>query len=287
MINSIQDLMNYVHEHESFSEAMIHYEMYLSNESYDVIWNKMEVQLQTMLQSVEIGIQGVHSTTGLSGGDSQKMDEYINSCKPLAGSLLARASRNAIATNEVNAAMGLICATPTAGSAGVLPGVLHALIEEHNLTLEQQVRFLFTAAGVGYVIANNASISGAEGGCQSEIGSAAAMCSAAIVDLMGGSVEMCIEACSMTIKNMLGLICDPVAGLVEVPCVKRNVLGVTQAIVSADLALAGICSRIPADEVIETMYRVGLEMPSKFKETGTGGLADTKTGIKLRNEIFG
>ena len=162
-----------------------------------------------------------------------------------------------------------------------------ALVEERNLSIEEQIRFLFVAGGIGYVIANNASISGAEGGCQAEIGSASAMCAAAVVDYMGGSVEMAVEACGMTIKNMLGLICDPVAGLVEVPCVKRNALGASQALVSADLALAGIRSRIPVDEVIETMYKVGLELPSKFRETGKGGLADTPTALRKQSEIFG
>lgn len=286
MINSMTDLIAYSKKYDSLSEAIIHYEMYTSGESYDFIWNTMASQLEVMRKSVEMGIEGAYSSTGLSGGDAAKMNDYLQSNTPLVGSLVAKASRNAIATNEINASMGIICATPTAGSAGVLPGVLMALVEEKNLSIEEQIRFLFVAGGVGYVIANNASISGAEGGCQAEIGSASAMCAAAVVDYMGGTVEMAVEACSMTIKNMLGLICDPVAGLVEVPCVKRNALGASQALVSADLALAGIRSRIPADEVIETMYKVGLELPSKFRETGKGGLADTPSALKFQEEIF-
>lgn len=287
MINSMTDLIQYSKDYESLSEAIIHYEMYNSGESYDFVWSTMANQLEVMRESVRQGIEGVDSPTGLSGRDAALMDHYIRTKKPLTGNLVAKASRNAIATNEVNASMGIICATPTAGSAGVLPGVLMALVEEHNLSIEEQVRFLFVAGGIGYVIANNASISGAEGGCQAEIGSASAMCASALVDYMGGSVEMAVEACGMTIKNMLGLICDPVAGLVEVPCVKRNALGASQALVSADLALAGIRSRIPVDKVIETMYKVGLELPSKFRETGKGGLADSPTARKLQEEIFG
>lgn len=286
MINSMVDLIAYSKKYDSLSEAIIHYEMTNSGESYEYVWKTMASQLEVMRHSVEHGIEGVHSPTGLSGGDALKMNEYLKSNEPLSGSLIAKASRNAIATNEVNASLGIICATPTAGSAGVLPGVLMALVEERHLSLDQQIRFLFVAGGIGYVIANNASISGAEGGCQAEIGSASAMCAAAIVDYMGGSVEEAVEACSMTIKNMMGLICDPVAGLVEVPCVKRNALGAAQAIVSADLALAGIRSMIPADEVIEAMYQVGLEMPSKFRETGKGGLAATPTANRLQSEIF-
>lgn len=286
MINSMVDLIAYSKKYPSLSEAIIHYEMHNSGESYDFIWDTMASQLEVMRQSVEQGINGVSSTTGLSGGDAHLMDIYLKTKEPMVGSFAAKASRNAIATNEVNASMGIICATPTAGSAGVLPGVLMALVEERDLSIDQQIRFLFVAGGIGYVIANNASISGAEGGCQAEIGSASAMCAAALVDYMGGSAEMAVEACSMTIKNMLGLICDPVAGLVEVPCVKRNALGATQAIVSADLALAGIKSRIPADEVIETMYKVGLELPSKFRETGKGGLADTPTAHRIKAEVF-
>ena len=246
-----------------------------SGDTYDNIWNKMKIQLDVMKKSVELGVEGVESPTGLSGNDAKKFNDYLQNHKNFTGNLIAKSVRNAIATNEVNASMGLICATPTAGSAGVLPGILVALVEEYNMSEEEQIRFLFVAGGIGFIIANNASISGAEGGCQAEIGSASAMCAAAIVDYFGGTPTQAVHACSMTIKNMLGLICDPVAGLVEVPCVKRNALGASQAIVSAQLALAGIESRIPADEVIETMHRVGQEMSDTFKETAKGGLAIT------------
>ena len=181
--------------------------------------------------------------------------------------------------------MGVICATPTAGSAGVAAGVLSALTEERGLTREQQINFLFTAGAVGLVIANNASISGAAGGCQAEIGSASAMASAALVEVCGGTPEQSAEAVAITIKNMLGLICDPVAGLVEVPCVKRNVAGVVNAISSAQLALAGITSVITPDDTIDSMRRIGNDLPSCLKETSTGGLAVTESAKRIMEQF--
>ena len=287
MFHTIKDLVKKAEEKNSLFDAIIETEMFDSGESYEVIWNRMTTQLEVMKRTVEQGNQGVESTTKLTGGDAKKLDDYIKQGNSILNESVLKAVRNAIATNEVNASMGLICATPTAGSAGVVPGVLLGLSDRYKFTTEQQVRFLFVAGGVGLIIANNASISGAMGGCQAEIGSASAMASAALVDALGGTPEMAAQACAMTIKNMLGLICDPVAGLVEVPCVKRNALGAAQAIVSADLALAGIESRIPVDDVIETMYRVGQDMPSKFKETAQGGLAKSETGMRIEVEIFG
>jgi L-serine dehydratase len=192
-----------------------------------------------------------------------------------------------VATNEVNAAMGTICATPTAGSAGVVPGTLFAVKKKLNPTREQMIAFLFTAGAFGFVVANNASISGAAGGCQAEVGSAAGMAAAAIVEMAGGTPQQCAEAMAITLKNMLGLVCDPVAGLVEVPCVKRNAMGAANAMVAADMALAGITSRIPCDEVIDAMYRIGQSMPTGLKETAQGGLAATPTGRRLEAKIFG
>lgn len=286
MFHTIKDLVKKAESKGSLFDVIIETEMYDSGESYGVIWDRMSHQLEVMKRTVEQGNLGVESTTKLTGGDAKKLDDYINKGNSILNGSVLRAVRNAIATNEVNASMGLICATPTAGSAGVVPGVLLGLSDRYEFSHEQQVKFLFVAGGIGLIIANNASISGAMGGCQAEIGSASAMASAALVDALGGSPAMAAEACAMTIKNMLGLICDPVAGLVEVPCVKRNALGAAQAIVSADMALAGIESRIPVDDVIETMYRVGQDMPSKFKETALGGLAQSKTGLLIEAEIF-
>jgi len=205
----------------------------------------------------------------------------------LSGDLLLDAGSKAVAANEVNAAMGTICATPTAGSAGVVPGTLFAVKNKLNPTREQMIRYLFTSGAFGFVVANNASISGAAGGCQAEVGSAAAMAAAAIVEMAGGTPQQSSEAFAITMKNMLGLVCDPVAGLVEVPCVKRNAMGAANSVVAADMALAGVTSRIPCDEVISAMYEIGQSMPSALRETAKGGLAATPTGKWLEAKIFG
>jgi len=215
------------------------------------------------------------------------LQNYIKSGKTLTGNLLLDAVSKAVATNEVNAAMGTICATPTAGSAGVVPGTLFAVKEKLNPTRMEMIEFLFTAAAFGFVVANNASISGAAGGCQAEVGSASGMAAAAIVELAGGTPAQAAEAMAITLKNMLGLVCDPVAGLVEVPCVKRNAMGASNALTAADMALAGIKSKIPCDEVINAMYLIGQRMPLAHKETAEGGLAATPTGKRLAKEIFG
>jgi len=220
----------------------------------------------------------------------------------LADSAVLGAARNAMAVNESNAKMGLVCATPTAGSAGCLPAVLTVAIEKLGLNESQQLDFLFTAGAFGLVIANKASISGAEGGCQAEVGSASAMAAAAITMAGGGERQLAAGAFKMAaggtpfqasqaicfvLKNMLGLICDPVAGLVEVPCVKRNAMGASFALVAADMALAGITSAIPVDQVVDAMYQVGSAMPTAFRETAEGGLAATPKGKALAKEIFG
>ncbi|MGM8213411.1 L-serine ammonia-lyase, iron-sulfur-dependent, subunit alpha [Virgibacillus sp. W0430] len=269
------------------SEVMIRQEMEVKDRSYDEIFSEMENNLQVMERAVEDGLEGVQSVTGLTGGDAVLVQQYMKDKKPLSGHVIMDAVSKAMATNEVNAAMGVICATPTAGSAGCVPGALFAVKDQLNPTREEMVRFLFTAGAFGFVVANNAFISGAAGGCQAEVGSAGAMAAAAIVEMAGGTPQQSSDAFAITLKNMLGLVCDPVAGLVEVPCVKRNAAGSSLAIVSADLALAGVTSRIPCDEVIGAMYRIGKTMPVQLRETGTGGLADTPTGRFLRDKIFG
>ena len=206
--------------------------------------------------------------------------------KNLTGSLLGGALYRALAISELNAAMGRIVAAPTAGSCGILPAAVLTMQEEKGLSEEDCVMSLFTASAIGMVIAANASLAGAEGGCQAECGSASAMAAGAIVELMGGTPQMVDSAVAIAIKNILGLVCDPVAGLVEIPCIKRNASGVAGAFVAAELALAGISSAIPADEVIMAMKRVGDTMPSTLRETGEGGLAATPTGKKtLRKSI--
>lgn len=284
-MNSIKELLELTSAGKSLFEVAMEYEIKTTGNSRESIYNHMLKNLEVMRESVVTGSEGVSSHSGLTGMDALKMDEYIKSGKGISGDLVLKTVRNAIATNEVNASMGLICATPTAGSAGVVPGVLFALVEQLDLSLEQQVEFLFVAAIFGLIIANNASISGAVGGCQAEIGSASAMASAATAYIMGGTPEMSAHAMAITIKNMLGLICDPVAGLVEVPCIKRNALGSTQAIVSADMALAGILSRVEPDDVISAMDEVGKNMPTKYKETARGGLAITDSGLAMLAKV--
>jgi L-serine dehydratase len=181
--------------------------------------------------------------------------------------------------------MGLICATPTAGSSGVLPAVMFAAQEKLQAEEEVVINHLFTAGAIGYIIANNASISGAAGGCQAEVGSASAMAAAALTEMAGGTPSQAAHAMAMALKNMLGLSCDPVAGLVEVPCIKRNAAGAVNAFAAAEMALAGVESRIPWDEVISAMYRIGLSMPISLKETALGGLAATETGKCWRKKI--
>ncbi|MGB2991537.1 MAG: L-serine ammonia-lyase, iron-sulfur-dependent, subunit alpha [Paenisporosarcina sp.] len=274
-------------ENKLISELMIEQEMLVTRRSREDIMKQMDTNLTVMEQAVEKGLKGVHSTSGLTGGDAVLLHNYMKKGNTLSGALLIDAVSKAVATNEVNAAMGTICATPTAGSAGVVPGTLFAVQNQLNPTREEMIRYLFTSGAFGFVVANNASISGAAGGCQAEVGSAAAMAAAAIVEMSGGSPQQCSEAFAISMKNMLGLVCDPVAGLVEVPCVKRNAMGAANALVSADMALAGVTSRIPCDEVIDAMFKIGQTMPSALKETAQGGLAATPTGRALAERIFG
>ncbi|MDM5310048.1 L-serine ammonia-lyase, iron-sulfur-dependent, subunit alpha [Peribacillus frigoritolerans] len=272
---------------KKISTLMIEQEMEVTGKNREEIIRQMGVNLDVMEQAVEKGLQGVRSVSGLTGGDAVLLQNYIKSGNSLSGELLLDAVSKAVATNEVNAAMGTICATPTAGSAGVVPGTLFALQNKLKPNREQKIEFLFTAGAFGFVVANNASISGAAGGCQAEVGSASGMAAAAIVEMAGGTPAQSAEAMAITLKNMLGLVCDPVAGLVEVPCVKRNAMGAANAMVAADMALAGITSRIPCDEVIDAMYKIGQTMPSALRETAQGGLAATPTGRELEAKIFG
>lgn len=274
-------------ENKKISEIMIEREMFVMNKSRDEVVARMDENLRVMEEAVNKGLEGVTSVTGLTGGDAVRLQEYIARGDTLSGTLLLDAVSKAMGTNEVNAAMGRICATPTAGSAGVVPGTLFAVKNKLNPTRMQMIEYLFTAGAFGYVVANNAFIAGATGGCQAEIGSASGMAAAALVEMAGGTPRQSAHAMAITLKNMLGLVCDPVAGLVEVPCVKRNAMGAANALLGADMALAGIESRIPCDEVIEAMYRVGQMMPTALKETAQGGLAATPTGRRLAKEIFG
>lgn len=287
MFRSISDLVEQATTYDKkISRLMIEQEIELNGGNEEEIKKRMTDNLNVMLSAIDEGIKGVVSKTGLTGGDAKRLQSYLDSGRSISGEDFLNGVVAAIATNEVNASLGIICATPTAGSAGVLPGCIHILKKKFNISKEEQLNMLFVAGAFGFVVANNASVSGAEGGCQAEIGSASAMAAAAIVEVMGGTPEMSSNAFAIALKNMLGLVCDPVAGLVEIPCVKRNAAGTSIAVMAADMALAGVKSRIPADEVLEAMNKIGQEMSTKFKETAKGGLAITKTGEKYRSLLF-
>ncbi|HFZ4781026.1 TPA: L-serine ammonia-lyase, iron-sulfur-dependent, subunit alpha [Staphylococcus aureus] len=290
MFDSIRETIDYAVENNmSFADIMVKEEMELSGKSRDEVRAQMKQNLDVMRDAVIKGTtgDGVESVTGYTGHDAAKLRDYNETHHALSGYEMIDAVKGAIATNEVNAAMGIIYATPTAGSSGTIPGALFKLEKTHDLTEEQMIDFLFTSALFGRVVANNASVAGATGGCQAEVGSASAMAAAAAVAIFGGSPEASGHAMALAISNLLGLVCDPVAGLVEIPCVMRNAIGSGNALISADLALAGIESRIPVDEVIEAMDKVGRNLPASLRETGLGGLAGTPTGEAIKRKIFG
>lgn len=254
----------------------------------DELFSEMAGRLRVMDECIDPGCaEGLRSPSGLTGGDAHREREAVRSGRSLVGGVVGGALYRALAVSELNAAMGRIVAAPTAGSCGILPAAVLTMREEVGASERGCVMSLFTAAGVGLVIERNASLAGAEGGCQAECGSAAAMAAAAVVELAGGTPAQAADAVSIAIQSMLGLVCDPVAGLVEVPCVKRNASGVAMALVAAELALAGCGATIPADEAIGAMRRVGRAMPEALRETAEGGLATTPTALGLAEEIFG
>jgi L-serine dehydratase len=263
----------------------------LLEQPQDAVFAMMKANFDVMRNAAACGAaRELRSTSGLSGGDGWRMAQYADGrsgIDALSGRACARAIAKAIAIAEYNAAMGKIVAAPTAGSCGILPAAVLTMMEERGASERDAVMALFTAGARGWVIAAEASLAGAEGGCQAECGSAAAITAGALVEMAGGSPEMAAEASAMALKNQLGLVCDPVAGLVEVPCVKRNAGGVMCAFAAADMALAGIKSVIPADEVIAAMREIGEAMPASLRETAQGGLATTPTGLALKTRIFG
>jgi len=272
----------------TIGEFILKQEMEESGLSQETIYNKMVENLRVMEYSTTKGVnEKVISVSGLIGGDAYRLGKYLKSGKSVAGRVMVKAMSYALSCSEVNASMGKIVACPTAGANGILPAVMMTMKEEHDIEEKDLIMGLFAAAGVGAIIAQNATISGAEGGCQAECGSAAAMAAAAVVEMMGGTPEMCLNAGAIVFKNTLGLVCDPIAGLVEVPCAKRNASGAVNALTAADLVLAGVTSRIPFDDTVAAMYSIGKSMPEALRETGIGGLAGTKTGKKLKKEIFG
>ncbi|EOU1658442.1 TPA: L-serine ammonia-lyase, iron-sulfur-dependent, subunit alpha [Clostridium perfringens] len=272
----------------SLAEYAIQYEIESKNCTREDVIKGMEKVLQVMKEAANEGQEKkVYSVSGLIGGDAYKLKKYLEKGNTLTGDVMVGAMARALSCSEVNASMGRIVACPTAGSCGILPAVILTVGERLNLSDEELIQGLLASSAVGMIIAQNATLAGAEGGCQAECGSAAAMGAAATVEMMGGTPEMALDAGAIVFKNILGLVCDPIAGLVEVPCAKRNFAGAVSALTTADLVMAGIHSKIPFDDTVEAMYRVGKSLPASLRETALGGLAITKTGLKLKEKVFG
>lgn len=255
--------------------------------SKEEVFEKMRKNLKVMQEAAEYGMKNeVISVSGLIGGDGFKLSRYAEGGKTLTGRMMMKAMARALSCSEVNASMGRIVAAPTAGSCGIMPATLITAGEELGKSDDDLVKALFTASGVGIIIAKNATMAGAEGGCQAECGSAAAMAAAAVVEMMG-TPDQALNAGAIVFKNILGLVCDPVAGLVEIPCAKRNASGTVSALTTADMVMGGVMSKIPFDETVEAMYKIGKAMPCALRETAQGGVAITETGLKMKEKVFG
>ena len=282
LYDTIEDIVRLAdRESISFSEVVLRSEIESTGSTKEEVLAEIRRRIQIFKESVRDGIADTRkSKSGMSGGQAKQLDER----QPLFLSDLAyRALRYAISVNEANAKMFRIVACPTAGACGILPGVMQAVGEVYECNEEAYVNGFLAAAGVGNVVTNQACVAGAVGGCQAEVGTAAAMASACAVAMMGGTTEEVVTAMTLCMKNVLGLVCDPVAGLVEVPCVKRNGIYAVHALASAEMAMAGLRSRIPADEVIGAMDSIGRALPEALRETSEGGLAKTNTGGDITN----
>ncbi|MCI8438804.1 MAG: L-serine ammonia-lyase, iron-sulfur-dependent, subunit alpha [Oscillospiraceae bacterium] len=286
-LDSMKDILSAARqEGKAFWEIVLETDMKNRGVSRMESLGKMAEAWHAMREASELYTGERRSVSGLVGGQGKLMREYAGA-NPIGGEFTAQVIAEALSMGESNACMRRIVAAPTAGACGVLPAVLIPLYWRDNLSEDQMLEALFTASGIGAVIAYRACISGAAGGCQAEIGSASAMAAGALVYLRRGAGEQMCHAVAMALKNLMGLVCDPVAGLVEVPCVKRNVIGAVNAIAAADMALAGIESRIPVDEVIDAMGEVGRRLPVEFRETALGGLAATPTGKAVKKQLHG
>ena len=274
-------------ERLSISRAMIIREVEKSESSLQFVREKMAKSFAIMKDSVKDALKKpTKSMGGLIGGEAALLQNRMDSGKSVCGRFMSKAISYAMAVLETNASMGLIVAAPTAGSSGVIPGVLLSLQEEFALRDDEIIDALFNASAIGAIIAHNATVSGAQGGCQAEIGAACAMAASATVELMGGTPQQCFDAAGTAISNILGLVCDPIAGLVEVPCQARNAMGASNALISAEIALCGIRQIIPFDEIVLAMYQVGKSLPCELRETALGGVAATETGCRLMRKII-
>lgn len=266
-------------------QVMLNREVELFESTEEEVLGKLAHSYEIMKNSTQKPLEKKLTTMGqLIGGEGQAI---MKNPSPIAGKFFQKVSAYSMAVLEQNCSMGLIVAAPTAGSSGVIPGSFVAVQEENGFTDEQMVQALLTASAVGYIITRNATVAGAEGGCQAEMGSASAMSAAALTELFGGSPDQALSASSMAIANMLGLVCDPIAGLVESPCQARNAMGASNAIIAADIALSGVKNLVPFDETVSAMYAVGRSLPFELRETALGGMATTPTGCALNCKIFG
>ncbi|NLY20939.1 MAG: L-serine ammonia-lyase, iron-sulfur-dependent, subunit alpha [Tissierellia bacterium] len=286
MFGKGEELLKLTEEHSCLiSDIVIMKELQTTNTTKEEIFEKSRKILKVMESSSSRGLkESVVSVSEMSGGDAKKVYDYANSGKSLLNKNLVTAMARGFSTSEVNASMGKIVAAPTAGAAGILPAALYQAREMIGCDEDAHIRGLLTAGGIGEIVARNATVAGAVGGCQAECGSASAMAAAAIVEMSGGTPEMSLHAASFAFINIMGLVCDPIGGLVEYPCALRNASGVMNAFVAADIALAGVKSLIPFDEVVEAMYKVGQLMSPTLRETGLGGIAATPTAIELRKK---
>ena len=286
MLDSLQQLIDCAEKTDRlFWEVVLEADMDQRQVSREQSLAKMLTVWKAMEDASHNYTGARRSVSGLVGGDGLKMRQYNLKGKNLAGGYVGKVIAEALSMAESNACMCRIVAAPTAGACGVLPAVLLPLCRWEELSQQQILEALYVASGIGAVVAHRASIAGASGGCQAEIGTASAMAAGALVALRRGSAAQIGHAVAITLKNLMGLVCDPVAGLVEVPCVKRNVIGAMNAVSAADMALAGIESRIPVDEVIDAMGDVGRRMPVEFRETALGGLAATPTGQEVKRRM--
>ena len=266
-------------------EYALNQEMERSGRSREELREQMDQSLAVMERSASTARkEPVQSVSGLTGGNACRYEQYRGKGNSLLGETASLAVGMALSCSKINASMQCIVACPTAGSCGIVPAVLLACAQSRGLDRQTLINALFTASAVGIIVGSRATVSGAEGGCQAECGAAAAMGAAAVTEMLGGTPEMAFHAAAMALKNVLGLTCDPVAGLVEIPCIKRNASGAMNALLSADLALAGVRSYIPFDEVVDAMYAIGKAMPQSVRETSKGGLAVTPTGMRMKKE---
>lgn len=270
--------------HMTISQVMRQREIVLGETDSASCDNRMYHALEIMKQSAYTPISApIRSMGGLIGGEAQKLAAHQAAGNGICGSVLGKAVTYAMAVLETNASMGLIVAAPTAGSAGIVPGLLLALQEEYHFTDEQIMYSLYNAGAIGYLAMRNATVAGAVGGCQAEVGVAAAMAASAAAELKGGTPQQCLSAASTVLMNMLGLVCDPVGGLVEYPCQNRNAAGAANALIAAEMALSGITQLIPLDEMLAAMYTVGRKLPAELRETALGGCAATPSACTTCN----